>query len=98
MRGAAADTGDGTVETERDICQEKDDTLIERDTGDVRKSDVQQEDRKGWRILTGAVLARREAYHPKSWKLLRWSILMMKLSYCPDAYRVRQEATITIVL
>jgi hypothetical protein len=41
MRGVEADTGDGTVETERNICQEKDDTLIERETGDVRKSDVQ---------------------------------------------------------
>jgi hypothetical protein len=41
MRGAAADTGDGTAETERDICQEKDDTLIERYIGDVKKSDDQ---------------------------------------------------------
>jgi hypothetical protein len=47
MRGAAADTGDGTVETERKICQEKDDnTLIARDTGDVGKNAVQ--DRETW--------------------------------------------------
>jgi hypothetical protein len=41
MRGVEADTGDGTAETEREICQEKDGTLIARDTGDVKKSDVQ---------------------------------------------------------
>ncbi len=39
--------------------------------------------RKRLRILTGAVLVRREACHPESWKLSSRSILMMKLSYCP---------------
>jgi hypothetical protein len=46
MRGVEADTGDGTVETEREICQEKGGALIARDTGNVGKNAVQ--DRETW--------------------------------------------------
>jgi hypothetical protein len=87
MRGAEAGTvitGEDTAETEREIFQEEGGTLIERETGEFRRSAVHEEDRERLRILTGAVLVRREAYHPRSWKLSSWSHQMMKLSYCPD--------------